>query len=139
MDKANPIVSKLHAVTLNWASPVTLDEAKNKGRQTSVLLKSTPEVVAAQQHGHLRRTCRSTRDLGFPVEGEQASRPLAVSVRGTFDSFFKGKPSPLLQPDRRLRRRRVSRRPTPRAADERHHRKLARHGPAGRRSAAATS
>jgi len=96
MDKTSAIVSQLNAVTLNWASPVVLDEAKNAGRQTSVLLKSTdrswlrtsldinPDV---QKHG----------DTGFAVEGEQASRPLAVAVTGSFESYFKGKPSPLLQ------------------------------------------
>jgi len=31
--------------------------------------------------------------LGFPVEGEQKAR-LAVSIRGSFESYFKGKPSP---------------------------------------------
>jgi ABC-2 type transport system permease protein len=34
-------------------------------------------------------------EFGFPVEGEQKSYPLAVSVQGSFESFFKGKPSPL--------------------------------------------
>ena len=33
--------------------------------------------------------------MGFPVEGERASHPLAVAVTGSFESYFKGKPSPL--------------------------------------------
>ena len=33
-------------------------------------------------------------ELGFPVEGERAVRTLAVSVRGSFDSYFKDRPSP---------------------------------------------
>jgi ABC-2 type transport system permease protein len=37
--------------------------------------------------------------MGFPVEGEQASHPLAVSVQGVFQSYFKGKPSPLQAPE----------------------------------------
>jgi ABC-2 type transport system permease protein len=31
---------------------------------------------------------------GFPVVGEQAAYPLAVSVGGTFESYFKDRPSP---------------------------------------------
>lgn len=96
MDKTSPIVSQLAAITLNWASPVTLDEAKNQGRETAVLLKSsnqswlrtsTDMTPNTQQYG----------ELAFQVEGQQAAHPLAVSIRGTFDSFFKGKASPLLQ------------------------------------------
>lgn len=96
MDRSNPITSKLNAVTLNWSSPVRLDEAKMEGRQTSVLMKSSPR-------SWLRTSVDVTPDLqqypelGFPVEGEQASQPLAVAVTGKFDSFFKGKANPLLQ------------------------------------------
>jgi len=32
--------------------------------------------------------------LGFPIEGEQAARPLAVSLHGSFESYFKDRPSP---------------------------------------------
>ncbi len=94
MDKTSPIVSKLSAVTMNWASPITVDAEKNQGRQVTVLLKSSA-------NSWLRTTADIQPDLkkypnvGFPVEGEKASRNLAVSVRGSFDSFFKGKPSPL--------------------------------------------
>jgi ABC-2 type transport system permease protein len=32
--------------------------------------------------------------MGFPVEGEPQSYPLAVSVQGAFDSYFTDKPTP---------------------------------------------
>jgi len=38
-------------------------------------------------------------DLGFPIEGELGSYPLAVSAQGVFDSFYKGKSSPLQASD----------------------------------------
>jgi ABC-2 type transport system permease protein len=44
MDRSQPIVSQLPAVTMNFASPVTLDQAKNANRTTSVLLKSSPNA-----------------------------------------------------------------------------------------------
>ena len=97
MDKGSPIVSSLPAVTLNWASPVVLDPAKNQGRQTAVLLKSSPKSWL-RNSTDISPDTQKYGDIGFPIDGQQESQPLAVSVRGTFDSFFKGKPSPLLQP-----------------------------------------
>lgn len=88
MDTGNPIVANLPAVTMNWSSPVTLDEAKNAGRETSLLLQSsdgswlrtTPDVQPDPQR---------YPELSFPIEGEQMARPLAVTVRGSFESYFK--------------------------------------------------
>jgi ABC-2 type transport system permease protein len=94
MDRTSPIVSKLSAVTLNWPSPVIADAEKNQGRQVTTLLKSS-------KNSWLRTDPNISPDLvkypgvGFPVEGQMASQPLAVAVRGAFPSFFAGKPSPL--------------------------------------------
>jgi len=90
----SPIVASLPAITLQWTSALEIDEAKNQGRQVTVLLISTA-------NSWLRSDMNVTPDTmtypeyGFPVEGEKAARPLAVSVRGRFDSYFKGRPSPL--------------------------------------------
>lgn len=96
MDKTSPIVSKLQAITLQWPSPVVLDPAKNQGRQTSVLLKSSPQSWLRNSTDITPNT-QKYGELGFPIEGQQAAQPVAVAVRGAFESFFKGKPSPLLQ------------------------------------------
>ena len=37
--------------------------------------------------------------FGFPVEGEPQAYPLAISVQGVFESYFKDKPSPLNAPE----------------------------------------
>jgi ABC-2 type transport system permease protein len=95
MDQGNPVVSKLSAVTVNYASPVNADDARSQGRQVDELLKSSSK-------SWLRTNTDITSDqqkypgLGFPVEGEQSSRPLAVAVTGSFQSYFKDKPSPLV-------------------------------------------
>jgi ABC-2 type transport system permease protein len=93
MAKESPIVSSLPAVTLHWASPVHVDEASDQAHSVTILLQSTeeswlrsdlnvdPDTVAYPQYG-------------FPVADEQAAYPLAVSVRGSFDSYFKGRASP---------------------------------------------
>lgn len=94
MDRDSPIVAQLPAVTMNFASPITLDEAKNANREARVLLKSSS--------GSWLRTSTDIQpnfDLypenGFLLEGERKSHALAVSVQGAFESYFKDKPSPL--------------------------------------------
>src|SRR5512139_95867 len=98
MDRSQPIVSQLPAVTMNFASPVTLDETKNANRATSVLLRSSPNAWLST-NTQIEPNFQLYPGVGYPTEGQPASYPLAVSVQGVFDSYFKGKPSPLLQAD----------------------------------------
>jgi ABC-2 type transport system permease protein len=92
----SPIATNLPAVTLHWASPVEIDQEKNQDREITTLLESSPDAWL--------RTSTDTQpnpelypNYGFPVEGEQRSWPLAVSVRGTFDSYFQDRPSPFAE------------------------------------------
>lgn len=93
MERTHPATGDLMAVTMAFASPVVLDEARNAEREASVLLRSS-------EGSWLRTDLNAQPDnvaypeLGFPVEGEQKSYPLAVSVQGRFQSYFVGKPSP---------------------------------------------
>jgi ABC-2 type transport system permease protein len=93
MSQESPIVANLPAVTMHWASPIIVDETLNQDRAVDVLLQSTEEAW-------LRRDLSVDPDtiaypqFGFPVEGEQMARPLAVSIRGSFESYFKDRPSP---------------------------------------------
>jgi len=94
MDRQSPILSSLPAVTLNWASPITLDESKNAGRQVTILLRSSP-ASWLRTDTNIQPDLQTYPEVGFPVEGEQSSRVLAVAIQGSFESYFKGKPSPL--------------------------------------------
>jgi ABC-2 type transport system permease protein len=96
MDSNSPIVSQLPELTLNWASPLTIDSAKNQGRKVDVLLKSTADSWL-RTSTDIQPNLQEYPEQGFPVEGERASRPLAVAIQGSFDSYFQGKPSPLTQ------------------------------------------
>lgn len=96
MDRQSPILANLPAVTMNWASPVKVDEAKNAGRQVTTLLKSSAGSWLRTDL-NIQPDLELYPDLGFPVEGEPQSYPLAVSVQGVFESYFKDKPSPLAQ------------------------------------------
>jgi ABC-2 type transport system permease protein len=96
MDSDSPIVANLPAVTVQWASPLTLDEAKMEGRQVNVLLKSTAESWL-RSSGDVQPDLNAYPDLGFAVEGEQQAWPLAVAIQGSFESYFRGKASPFEQ------------------------------------------
>ncbi|MCL5997861.1 MAG: Gldg family protein [Chloroflexi bacterium] len=96
MDRSNAIVSSLPAVTMNWVSPVELDPAKNANRKTSVLLHSTSQAWL-RTDTDIQPNFQAYPDLGFAVGDERKSYPLAVAVQGQFESYFKGKPSPLTQ------------------------------------------
>lgn len=103
MDTQNPITSNLTAVTLNWAAPLDIDEAKTAGREMSVLLRSSPQswlnTPSAEAVGvDFQPNYTQYPQTGFkePAEGEiMQSYPLAVSMRGEFESAYKGKPSPM--------------------------------------------
>jgi ABC-2 type transport system permease protein len=93
MDTVNPIAANLPAVTMNWVAPVQLDEEKAAGLENSVLLRSSPQSWL--------RTDTSVQpdfslypQLGFAMETDQQAYPLAVSLQGSFASFYQDKPSP---------------------------------------------
>jgi ABC-2 type transport system permease protein len=98
MDRQSPILANLPAVTLNWASPVVVDPDKNAQRTVTMLLKSSSGSWL-RTDTNIQPDLQAYPEMGFPVEGEQASHPLAVSVQGVFQSYFKGKPSPLQAPE----------------------------------------
>lgn len=89
----SPIVANLPAVTLQWASPLRIDEQANEGREVTVLLRSTP-LSWLRTDVDVNPDMDLYPETGFPVEGERASHPLAVSIRGSFDSYFRDRPSP---------------------------------------------
>ncbi len=98
MARNNPIVANLPAVTLHWVSPVVVDSAKNSGRTVTTLLSSSPKSWL-RSDTNIQPDMKTYPQLGFPVEGEQKSHPLAVAIQGSFESYFKGKESPLAATD----------------------------------------
>jgi ABC-2 type transport system permease protein len=92
------VVSNLPAVTLNWASPIIVDEEKNSEREVVELLRSSPASWT-----RIDTSVQPNFDLypewGFAVGDPQQSHVLAVSVQGVFESHFKDKPSPLAEDD----------------------------------------
>jgi ABC-2 type transport system permease protein len=93
MDTDNPIASNLTAVTLNWASPVQLDETVNADRDSSVLMSSS-NGAWLQTDNNVLPNYDLYPDTGFLPGTNRQSYPLAVTVQGRFNSYFADKPSP---------------------------------------------
>ena len=93
----NPITAALGQVTLNWASPISVDEGRNQARSVTRLLSSSADSWVSGDL-NIIPDYRSWPDTGFEASGEQGARLLAVALEGRFDSFFAGKDSPLAQP-----------------------------------------
>lgn len=91
----NPITSSLGQLTLNWVSPITVDKEKNKDRHVTELLHSSPESWTSDDLD-VMPNYRLYPQTGFAMTGTPSSHVLAVAIQGRFDSFFKGKKSPLL-------------------------------------------
>jgi ABC-2 type transport system permease protein len=94
MNSGNAMIANLPAVTLNWVSPVTVDETANSEREVTTLLQSTADAWTSSDT-NIQPDMETYPEYGFQPAAEQASQPLAVSVIGSFTSYFADKESPL--------------------------------------------
>jgi ABC-2 type transport system permease protein len=92
MDEENPIVADLQTAILNWASPLEL-LGEGEGLERAVLLESSGRSWTTVET-NIQPNYDLYPQLGFPMGGEGQSYPLAVAVRGRFESYFQGRPSP---------------------------------------------
>ena len=97
MDTSNPSVARLPEVTLNWVSPITVDQTKTKDLKVTKLLQSTANSWTTT-NTNTQPNLDQYPDNGFAVEGTPASQTLAVALQGSFSSYFTGKPSPFASP-----------------------------------------
>jgi len=99
MNPDSPVTAGLPQVSMAWASPITLPEGRQGGRQVTELLHSSPGAW-------LSDSTDITPKIGpggfepFLPRGETGSRLLGVASTGQFSSYFAGRPSPLLAPDK---------------------------------------
>lgn len=100
MATGDAMIANLPAVTLNWVSPITVDEERNAERTVTTLLRSTADAWLRADLD-IQPDPDTYPEYGFPVGQDQASYPLAVSIIGSFDSYFADKEAPtaLLSPE----------------------------------------
>ncbi|MCI0732483.1 MAG: Gldg family protein [Methylococcaceae bacterium] len=99
LNEGEGLSSGIEQVTIDWASPVEADAQKNKERRVVEFLKSTQEAWTSDSTQVLP-DFRLNGPLGFVPAEERKSYTMGLSVEGRFDSFFKGKASPLLSADK---------------------------------------
>jgi ABC-2 type transport system permease protein len=91
------LTAGLNQVTMTWASPIDIDQTKNKDRKIIRLLESSDRSWSTDSLD-IQPDFRANGQLGFPTGKTQGSQLLAVALEGRFDSYFKDKPSPLAAP-----------------------------------------
>lgn len=89
------IMTGLNQVTFTWPSPLGIDSEKNQSRRVLPLLYSSEYAWTSTDTTLVSPDFTNSADGGF-VQGEPEGRQLlAAAVEGQFESFFKGKESPL--------------------------------------------
>jgi ABC-2 type transport system permease protein len=97
LNQDQPITAALGQLTLNWVSPITVDEGKNEGRSVAPLLRSSAQSWVSPEL-NIMPDYETWPDTGFEPGTERGARLLGVAVEGRFDSYFQGKDSPLAKP-----------------------------------------
>jgi ABC-2 type transport system permease protein len=87
------VVANLQALTVNWASPVTIDPVKNADREVTTLLWSSP-LSWTQTDTNIQPNFATYPESGFPVGEAKASYPVAVAIQGSFESYYKERAAP---------------------------------------------
>ena len=94
MDKKSPILASLPALTVNWASPITIIENGGTNNDFTVLLQSSEESWTTSDI-NIQPDKEEYPQFGFPQGADRQMHTLGVSVVGQFNSFFANKQSPL--------------------------------------------
>jgi len=93
----SPVGAGLDQVTMAWASPIRIDDATGE-RDTLTLLSSSASSWLSTSTDVMPRLGEDGSELStWQAEGETGNHALAVISTGSFDSYFAGKASPLVQ------------------------------------------
>ena len=91
----HPVSSGIPQLTMAWASPILIDEPSNSAREIIELVRSTEDAWTSAEMDVLPRV-DDTGISGWYATEETNSMLLGAIISGRFDSYFAGKPSPLL-------------------------------------------
>jgi len=96
LNKTNPMTASLQQLTVNWASPLHVDQEKNHDRQVTELIHASTDSWVSDSSDIMPKYSLYP-ESGFRPADKRGSALLAVAIKGRFDSWFKDKPSPLLE------------------------------------------
>jgi ABC-2 type transport system permease protein len=95
LNRDHPITAALDELTLNWASPLDSTAATAAGLRVTPLMTSSEQSWRSDSLDVVPDFRRYPQD-GFAVEGGRGQAVAALLVEGSFESWFKGRESPLI-------------------------------------------
>ena len=96
LNQENLMTAELGQLTMAWASPISLDDSSSEYRTVTPLIESSNGAWLSDSTNVVPQVTRQGTSA-FTPQGPQASHVLGVVSTGRFESFFKGKPSPLVE------------------------------------------
>jgi ABC-2 type transport system permease protein len=95
LNEDHPISNGVPQITMTWASPLRIDAESNSDREVIELLSSSEGAWISDSMDVLPRV---TDDgvSGWQAEGETGTQLMGAVISGRFESFYAGKPSPLM-------------------------------------------
>ncbi|WP_199257923.1 Gldg family protein [Paracoccus binzhouensis] len=91
----HPVTAAMSQLTLNWASPITIDEEAAGDLSIARLIQSSPRSWTVE-NPDVMPDYRAHPDTGFAPGEESERHTLAVAATGRFTSAFAGQDSPLV-------------------------------------------
>lgn len=95
LNQDSAITSGLPQATVAWASPIAVDSDKNASREITPLINSSENSWLTSSLQIMPQVDENGLS-SYQPEGEQNEHLLGVIGAGRFESYFAGKPSPLL-------------------------------------------
>jgi len=89
------ITGNLGQITMNWSSPIQIDQEKAKGRAVTTLIRSSSGAWTSDSAA-MQPDFKAHGDLGFARGKDRGTKVLGLVMEGRFTSAFAGQPSPLL-------------------------------------------
>ena len=96
MNRQNGLISGIDQLSMTWASPIVINADKNKGRKVISLLQSSKDTWLSDSID-IQPNFGRYGEAGFAQGKAEGRQLLGVMVEGEFDSWFKGKTSPLIE------------------------------------------
>ncbi len=95
LNEDNLITGDVPQVTMAWASPIRIDEEKNAQRAVTPLIHSSNSAWLSSSK-NIMPTIEGGKLAQFSPSGDTDRHLLGAITEGEFNSYFTGKPSPLL-------------------------------------------
>jgi ABC-2 type transport system permease protein len=95
LNQDNVISADLPQLTMAWASPITVDQEAQQGREVIRLAQSSERSWLSESLNVMPSVSNNGVST-FEPDSQQSSHLLGVMTQGRFDSYFAGQSSPLV-------------------------------------------